>query len=183
MLIHCPSRVDVTVAAVAFLSIASPAFGQATPLAASTRAEARRISVTWKEVPIHEVILAFAIFSGKSIVPASSLSGTVTADINRQPWDVALRTILMSHGLVAVENEYGIISVDDIVNLNAHEAIEAILTRSYRISFVPAAEFQTALTPLLSERGSITVSPSTNTLIVSDIARVHMAIAGTVRLP
>lgn len=170
-------------AVVAFLAVAAPALGQTTPLAASAQTEARRMSVTWRDAPIHDVLLAFALFSGKSIVPASSISGTVTADINDQPWDVALRTILSSHGLVAVENEYGIISVDDIGNLNAEEAIEPILTRSYRISFVTAAEIQGALAPLLSERGSITVSPSTNTVVVSDIARVHRAIAGTIRIP
>ena len=172
-----------SVAVVAFLTVAGPVSGQTTALAASAQTEARRMSVTWREAPIHDVLLAFAVFSGKSIVPASSIRGTVTADINDQPWDAALRTILASHGLVAVENEYGIIRVDDIENLNAEEAIQPILTRAYRISFVTAAEIQGALAPLLSERGSITVSPGTNTVIVSDIARVHRAIAGTARIP
>jgi len=129
------------------------------------------------------VLLAFAMFSGKSIVPGSSVSGTITADINDQPWDVALRAILSSRGLVAVENEYGIISIDSIENLSTLEAIEPILTRSYRLSFVTAAEVQATLTPLLSARGSITVSQTTNTVIVSDIARVHRAISGLVGTP
>ena len=167
----------------AVLAAAGPVSGQATPVDVSTRTEARRISVTWKEAPIRDVLLAFAMFSGKSIVPGSNVSGTVTADINDQPWDVALRTILAGRGLVAVENEYGIISVDSIENLSTRETIEPILTRSYRISFVTAAEVQATLAPLLSGRGSITVSPSSNTVIISDIARVHRVIAGLVGTP
>jgi type II secretory pathway component GspD/PulD (secretin) len=56
-----------------------------------------------------------------------------------------------------------------------------LLTRSYRLSFAEAEEIRAALEPLLSERGSISVSPSTNTLIVSDIERVHRSIAGVIR--
>ena len=48
---------------------------------------------------------------------------------------------------------------------------------------VTAAELEAALAPLLSPRGSISVSPSTNTVIVSDVARVHRAIGGMLRVP
>jgi type IV pilus assembly protein PilQ len=139
--------------------------------------------VTWTEAPFQDVLLAFAIYSGKSIVPGDRVTGTVTADINNQPWDVALRTILEARGLVAVEDAYGIISVDDIAALNEREAIEPVVTRAYRISFARAAEIQAALSPLLSERGSMSVSESTNTVIVTDIGRVHRAIGGVIRVP
>jgi type II secretory pathway component GspD/PulD (secretin) len=68
-----------------------------------------------------------------------------------------------------------------MLGLNEREAIEPLLTRSYRLSFVEAEEIRAALEPLLSERGSISVSPSTNTLIVSDIERVHRSIGGVIR--
>jgi type IV pilus assembly protein PilQ len=139
--------------------------------------QARRISVTWTEAPVNDVLLAFAAFSGTSIVPGSNVEGFVTADINDQPWDVALETILSGQGLVATENEYGIIRVDNITDLNDREAIEPIETRAYRISFATAGELQTAVQPLLSARGQVTVGQGTNTLIVSDIARVQNAIA------
>ena len=139
--------------------------------------QARRISVTWTEAPINDVLLAFAAFSGTSIVPGSNVQGFVTADINDQPWDVALETILSGQGLVATENDYGIIRVDNITDLNDREAIEPIETRAYRISFATATELQTAVQPLLSARGQVTVGQGTNTLIVSDIARVQNAIA------
>jgi type IV pilus assembly protein PilQ len=143
--------------------------------------EARRISVTWTEAPINDVLLAFAAFSGKSIVPGSNVTGQfVTADINDQPWDVALRTILQGQGLAADEDEYGIIRVDNISDLNDREAIEVVLTRAYRISYATATEAQGAVSPLLTERGNVTVSQSTNTLIVSDIQRIHTDIAALI---
>jgi type IV pilus assembly protein PilQ len=140
--------------------------------------QARRISVTWTEAPINDVLLAFAAFSGTSIVPGSNVAGFVTADINDQPWDVALETILAGQGLVASENDYGIIRVDNITDLNDREAIEPIRTIPHRISFGTAAEVQTAVQPLLTARGQATVAAGTNTLIVSDIDRVQFAIAG-----
>lgn len=154
----------------------------AAPEAASAMAipapvqEARRISVTWTEAPVNDVLLAFAAFSGKSIVPGSNVGGFVTADINDQPWDVALTTILSGQGLAAEEDEYGIIRVDNISDLNDREAIERIITRAHRISFATAQEVSVAVTPLLSERGTVTVGTGTNTLIVSDIDRVQTSI-------
>jgi type IV pilus assembly protein PilQ len=139
--------------------------------------QARRISVTWTQAPINDVLLAFAAFSGVSIVPGSNVSGFVTADINDQPWDVALETILAGQGLVASENEYGIIRVDNITDLNDREAIEPIRTVAHRISFATATELQVAVQPLLSARGQATVGQGTNTLVVSDIQRVQDAIA------
>ncbi|MEQ1857929.1 MAG: hypothetical protein ABL963_15850, partial [Longimicrobiales bacterium] len=65
--------------------------------------QTRRVSVTWERAPIGEVLQAFAAFSGYSIVTGADVSGFVTADINDQPWDVALGTILAGHGLRAIE--------------------------------------------------------------------------------
>jgi type IV pilus assembly protein PilQ len=159
---------------------------RAAPVTAPARAQeaqsqARRISVTYTETPINDVLLGFAAFSGVSIVPGANVTGFVTADINDQPWDVALETILAGQGLVATEETSGIIRVDNITDLNERETIEPIQTTAYRISFATAAEVQTAVTPLLSERGDVTINPGTNTLIVSDIPRVQNSIAGLVQ--
>jgi type II secretory pathway component HofQ len=156
------------------------AVGQGTP-PASTRSQARRMSVSWTAVPIQDVLRAFAAYSGASIVASAGVSAAVTADINDQPWDVALRTILSVHGLVATEDEYGIIRVDNIVDLNDREAIEPVITRSYRISYSRASELQAAIAPLLTSRGSVTAVQASNSLVVSDIARVQRSVAALLR--
>jgi len=148
-----------------------------TTFAPLQQSQARRMSITWVDTPISQVLLAFASYSGTSIVPGSNVTGNVTADINDQPWDVALRTILEGQGLVATEDDYGIIRVDNIEDLNSREAIEPIRTVPHRISFGTASEVQGAIQPLLTERGQVTVSPGTNTVIVSDIQRVQDAVA------
>lgn len=140
--------------------------------------EARRISATWVEAPVNDVLLAFAAFSGKSVVPSSNVTGFVTAEINDQPWDIALRYILQGQGLKAEESSEGIIRVDKISDLKDREGIEQILTHRHRISHGTADETNAAVTAFLQERGSSTGSTATNTLVVSDIARVQDAIAG-----
>ena len=142
---------------------------------------ARRISMQFTNTPIQDVLLTFAAFSGKSIVPGSTVQGLVTADIRDQPWDIALRAILARHGLVAQEDEYGIIVVDNITDLYQREAVEPIRTVPHRINYATATELSTAVTPLLTERGSVTTGQGTNTLIVNDIQRVQDAVAALLR--
>ncbi|MDP2957920.1 MAG: AMIN domain-containing protein [Longimicrobiales bacterium] len=143
--------------------------------------QARRISISFTNSPINDVLLSFASFSGKSIVPGSDITGLVTATILDQPWDIALRTILSGQGLVGEEDEYGIIRVDNITKLNEREAIEPIFTKAHRINYATATELQTAMTPLLSARGKVTVGQGTNTLVVSDIDRVQNAVVELLR--
>ena len=143
--------------------------------------QARRISVSWTGAPIGEVLRAFAAFSGASIVAGAGVEGFVTAEINDQPWDVALDAILSTHGLVATENEYGIIRVENVVDLAAREVVEPLVTRSYRISYSRVDEIQAAVSSILSDRGSASIVASTNTLVVSDVARVHDVIASLLR--
>jgi type IV pilus assembly protein PilQ len=138
--------------------------------------EARRITVSFENTPILEVLYTFADFAGRSIVAGSGVTGTVSAVIDDQPWDRALEAILQANGLVANEMQTGIIRVDNITNLNTAETVEPLLTETYRINFGTAAELATALTPIKSARGQVSSAPGANALIVTDIARVHDAV-------
>ncbi|HET7321342.1 MAG TPA: AMIN domain-containing protein [Longimicrobiaceae bacterium] len=131
-----------------------------------------RIDVSFTDADIRDVLATFAEFSGRSIVPGSGVSGTVTATIHNQPWDLALRTILDAYGLAAQELPSGIIQVDAIENLAKRTTQEPLVTRTFRINYVPVEELVQSLTPLMSERGAISSNPSTNTLIVTDVAGV-----------
>jgi type IV pilus assembly protein PilQ len=126
---------------------AASALAQAVPAEPSGLNEPPRISATWAGVPIADVLRAFSDFSGKTIVTGENVTGSVTADIKEQPWDVALRAIRSAQGLIAVEDEHGIIRVNNIGDLNAREAVEPIVTRVYRISFSRASELQATIAP------------------------------------
>ncbi|CAN5826113.1 hypothetical protein BH23GEM6_BH23GEM6_21820 [soil metagenome] len=131
-----------------------------------------RITVTFQNADIRDVLSTIAEFTGRSIVPGSGVTGNVTATIRDQPWDVALQTILRAYGLAAQEMPSGIIQVDAIELLQSRQAQEPLLTETFRINYVPVGELATSLDPMRSERGRISVNASTNTLIVTDVESV-----------
>lgn len=138
--------------------------------------EARRITVSFSETPIRDVLFTFAEFAGRSIVAGTNVQTSISADIRDQPWDVALQTILEAQGLAAREMETGIIRVDNIENLSQRETIEALVTRPFRVNYAAAEELSQSISGLLSERGRVTVGSGTNTVIVTDVPRVLDAV-------
>ncbi|MEX2528986.1 MAG: secretin N-terminal domain-containing protein [Gemmatimonadota bacterium] len=133
---------------------------------------ARRISVSFTTTPIRDVLFTFAEFSDRSIVPGSEVEGFVSADIRDQPWDIALQAVLESQGLAARELESGIIRVDNLENLNQREQVEPLVTRAFRINYATAQDLFPSVEGLVSERGRVTTSQGTNSLVVQDVARV-----------
>jgi type IV pilus assembly protein PilQ len=158
----------------------------ARPTAAAPRPEPvsrteRRITVTYQDADIRDVLASFAEFTGRSIVPGSRVQGSVTAEIRNQPWDVALETILTAHGLAARELPSGIIRVDAYEQLRERETQEPLVTQTWRINYVPVAELVQTLTPMKTERGSVIANASTNTLIVTDVESVLANVGQMVR--
>ena len=146
------------------------------PLAQVQEAD-RRISVSFDNTPIDDVLFTFAEFSDKSIVAGSDVAGiVVTADIRDQAWDDALEEILQSRALVAVESETGIIRIDAIQNQFDREAIEPLETVPYHINYSTSAEMAVAIGQLISARGQVAEAQGANAVIVTDIRRVHDAI-------
>ncbi|MGI8874433.1 MAG: secretin N-terminal domain-containing protein, partial [Egibacteraceae bacterium] len=153
------------------------------PAAAQQQPGARRITVSFENTEMRDVLATFAEFSGRSIIGGTGV-GQVLVDgvsFTNQPWDVALRTLLQAYGLAAEELPGGIIRVDEIDRLAARAAAEPMVTQSFRISYVPVGDlartFQAMATP---DRGRIMTDTSSNTLIVSDVQRVVSDIAALV---
>jgi len=138
------------------------------------QSQARRISVTFENTDMRDVLASFAEVTGRSIVPGAEV-GAIRVDyvaFDNQPWDEALRALLQAYGLAAEEQAGGIIRVDRIENLANRERNEPLVTRTFRINYVTVAEMRSTLEPLSTERGSVTVNQTTNTLIATDIASV-----------
>lgn len=136
-----------------------------------------RVTVSWTQAPLRDVLRAFAAYSGRSLVAGSGVDGVfVTADIRDQPWDLALQSILASRGLTAEENEAGIIRVSSHAELADREALGPVVTRSYRIGYARASELRATFAALLTSRGSVSVLESANTIVVSDVERVHRVV-------
>jgi type IV pilus assembly protein PilQ len=110
-----------------------------------------RITVTYVDADIRDVIAAFALFSGRTIVVGKGVTGTVTAEVRDQPWDVALRAILQSQGLAAKEDADGIITVDSFDNLGKQQASEPLTTQMISLNYARAASLLPSVRGLLSK--------------------------------
>lgn len=127
------------------------------------------ITVTFENTPLDEVLATFAAFSGRSIVSGEGVEGSVNATITNQPWDIALREILRAHGFVAEETESGIIRVEELGTARQRANVEPVITRQFRIQYISVDSIvQNAIQGILTDSGRVTISPATNTLIVTD---------------
>jgi type IV pilus assembly protein PilQ len=98
-----------------------------------------RITMTWEDADIRDVVAAFSAYSGRTIVLGKGLETTkITATITDQPWDVALRVVLNANGLDAVEDPSGILIVDTQAHILAQRAAEPLITRNMRLNYVKA---------------------------------------------
>jgi len=148
-----------------------------------------RITVTYQDADIRDVIAAFAVFSGRTIVVGKGVGVMVSAEVRDQPWDVALRAILQSQGLAAKEDADGIIAVDSYQNIAAQQATEPLTTQIVTVNYARAGSLVSAVKSLLSRdcppgatpgaaqstavctpRGEVTADTATNRLIVTDVA-------------
>ncbi len=121
------------------------------PLAQPQAREQRRITVTFANRDIHDVIATFAEFSGKTFVTGSSVSGTVRfTEIVNQPWDVALQKILQANGLQAVEDSTGIVTIDSYKNLAARVAAEPLVTQLVVVNYAKASQLAVTIRQLIA---------------------------------
>src|SRR5829696_4491158 len=103
---------------------------------AQQRPQQPRITVTYQQAGIRDVLAAFAAFSGRTIIPSSAIPAVrVDAEIKDQPWDVALQAILASQGLAATEDRNGILIVDTQERIASRAQTEPLQTRVVRLNY------------------------------------------------
>ena len=147
-----------------------------------------RITVTYQDADIRDVIAAFAVFSGRTIVVGKGVTGNVSAEVRDQPWDVALRAILQAQGLAAKEDQDGIIAVDSYENIAKQQASEPLTTQIISVNYARASTLVATVKSLLSKecapgtagapssgsncqiRGDVSADSATNRLLVTDVA-------------
>ena len=134
-----------------------------------------RVTVSFQDEPIMNVLLTFSEFSGRSIVASPEVKQiTVSADVRDQPWDVALDAILSAHGLAAREMESGIIVVEQLAKLAERMRAEPQVTQIFYIKYASADTLLNTIRPLLSTAGTagvagtVSVNPAANALLITD---------------
>ncbi|HET7038935.1 MAG TPA: secretin N-terminal domain-containing protein, partial [Gemmatimonadales bacterium] len=149
-------------------SLATP-YAELPPVVAPPQDQQPRVTVTYDSAAITDVMAGFAEFSGRSIVLGKQVTGSVTAEIKNQPWDVAFQAILTSQGLSAVEEPSGIIRVDNPAILAQRDSLEPLTTKIVRVNYVRAGNMIPALAAVLSTRGKVVADTATNSLIITDV--------------
>ncbi len=152
-----------------------------------------RITVTYQDANIVDVLAGFAAFSGRTIVVGKDVVGNVSAEVRDQPWDVALQSILSSQQLAATEDQYGIITVDSYKNIQAKSASEPLVTQIVPINYTSAHSMVDVVMSLLYRecagatgglggtvttnkclpRGNVVADTATNMLLVTEV-QSHM---------
>ena len=134
-----------------------------------------RVTVSFQDQPINDVLLTFSEYSGRSIVAGPEVKAiNVTADVKNQPWDVALDAILSAHGLSARETKSGIIIVEKLDQVTARLKAEPQVTQIFYIKYASADSMLETIRPLLTQAsqggmaGTVAVNPTANALLITD---------------
>ncbi|HOX20656.1 MAG TPA: AMIN domain-containing protein [Gemmatimonadales bacterium] len=128
-----------------------------------------RITVTWDNASIADVVAGFAAFSGRSIILGRDIKGEVSAEIKNQPWTEAFYAVLATQGLSATELPGGIIRVDSPVALSALDSLEPLETIVVRMNYARAKEMSKNLDGILTKgRGKVFPDTASNSLIITD---------------
>jgi type IV pilus assembly protein PilQ len=143
----------------------------AEPAPSPAPAQEPRITVTWDNADIADVIAGFAAFSGRTIILGKDVTGKVTAEIKNQPWPQAFAAILIAQGLSATEMPGGIIRVDSPRALAALDSVEPTRTVVVRINYARADALAKSIAGVLTKnRGTVVPDTATNSLIITDVS-------------
>jgi type IV pilus assembly protein PilQ len=158
------------------------------------QSQARRISITWEDANIADVLAVFAEIGGRTIVRGKAVTGTVSAEIKDQPWDVAMKAILDAHGLAATEENSGIIVVDSYENILLRQSSEPLRIEMVNVNYASAGSLVETVRGLLSKdcpsgaaaatsttgqpgqqsnciiRGNVSADSGTNSLIITEVS-------------
>jgi type IV pilus assembly protein PilQ len=125
-------------------------------VAAHQQSQEPRITVNWENASISEVLGIFASFTGRTILPSKSVTGTVTANIVNLPWDVALKEVMNANGYDVSVNPDGVIVIDTFENIAARQATVPLQTRNVRLNYARS----TAVKPMVEVRLTRNCPPS-----------------------
>src|SRR3989441_190487 len=134
----------------------------------AAQSRAPRITVTWDNAEIMEVVAGFAAFSGRTIVVSKGVAGKVSAEIKNQPWDLAFNAVLESQGLAGVTLEGGIIQVVNKADLARADSTVPVSTVLVRVNYAKATSLVPAVKSILSKRGDVVADSTNNALVITE---------------
>lgn len=155
---------------------------QAQALVQPPRYTGQRLSLNFQSIPVRAVLQLLADASHTNIVVSDSVKGSVTLRLHNVPWDQALHLILVTQGL-GEQKQGNVILVAPQAELAAREKAELAAQRAVQqlmplrseylqINYAKASDLAALIKSqghsLLSKRGTVSVDPRTNTLLLQD---------------
>jgi type IV pilus assembly protein PilQ len=143
-----------------------------------------RLTLNFQDLDTRAVLQILADTSGQNIVVSDTVQGSVTLRLQNVPWDQALDILLTTKGLDMRRNGNVIIvapaeeiAAREQADLQARQAIqdlEPLRSEFLQVNYAKASELADLIrgagSRMVSDRGSVTVDPRTNTLLVYDTA-------------
>ena len=137
------------------------------------------ISLDFQDTDIDNALKIIAEVSNLNIVTSDDISGKVSLRLNNVPWDQALDVILKTNGLDKVQ-EGNVVRIAPVNRLKsereelkaarqAEENLEPLQLAYRKVSYAKAAELQTLVESVLSDRGSVTFDDRSNQIFIKDI--------------
>ncbi len=142
----------------------------------------RRVNINMVDAQVVDVLRLLAEISDLNIVVSEDVKGTITLKLKNVPWQQAFDLVLRTKGLDSIK-EGNIIRVaprekirqekeEELRTKVAQKKLEELTTEFIRVNYDNASNIAPQVQNLLSDRGSVTVHETTNTLIVRDIKSI-----------
>ena len=118
--------------------------------------EEQRVTLSVENAEIAQVLNAFSVQTGRSVVIGPEVTGVVNMRLKDVLWKEALDVVLRPYG-------YGYqvvgqtIIVNDLESIQAAEVSEQIVSRVFRLKYLDASDVRAIIESQLSPRGSVNI--------------------------
>ncbi|CAA6825698.1 MAG: Type IV pilus biogenesis protein PilQ [uncultured Thiotrichaceae bacterium] len=159
-----------------------------------------KLTLNFQDIEVRSVLQLLADFTDKNIVVSDSVNGAITLRLKDVPWDQAMDIVLRSKGLgmrengnviwIAPESELSARENRELEQLQKKRKLESLITEYIPVNFAKATDLVSLIkssatgknnATLLSERGSISVDPRTNTILINDTVNRIEDIRGMIK--
>ncbi|MCM8776032.1 MAG: hypothetical protein NC930_06785 [Candidatus Omnitrophica bacterium] len=142
------------------------------------------VTLELQGVNILDVFKILSKKSGLNIVAGQNVQGEISMFLQDVPVREALRTILQSQGLAAVEDGtiIKVMSEKDYLEKYGRPYEDIRMTRSYDLHYASAEAVAGKLTELKSRFGNILIEPRTNTLVITELPHILESMEDFIRV-
>ncbi|MBU2573769.1 MAG: type IV pilus secretin PilQ [Elusimicrobia bacterium] len=140
------------------------------------------ISFDYSDANVREVLSMMAAKAGINMIYTADVTGSITLNLNKVPFDEAFKTVLNVQGLAAQQVGDNILRIAAPATLLAEEKKAFLQTRVFFLNYSKTAEIKTQVDSVASAEGrksNSVIDVANNALIVTDSA---MGLETTARL-